>query len=276
MNKSLPQKGSIMTIDFPEALKDKALNAFAEYAGHYDSNDIKIQLKVDHTYRVASLCEQIGKAVGADPVFSWFLGLLHDIGRFEQLTRYGTFIDAKSVDHAELGADILFKEGVIENFIEPDRSDRCRLAETAIRLHNKLTLPDDLTEEQRLFCQVLRDADKCDIFRVLTEPPYDGRNQRIIEGASRGIVDPAGNAVMKCVFEHRCVPRTFVKSRFESLISQCCMVFELVYPVSRSIVRQQGYLDTLMNLPVENLVLEMQLSTLRKELEQAWQDAENR
>ena len=96
--------------------KKAAVEAFREYSALYDTDDIKIKLKVDHTYRVSDIASRIGMSVGADGDFSWFLGLLHDIGRFEQLTQYGTFKDADSVDHAELGADILFKDGLIESF----------------------------------------------------------------------------------------------------------------------------------------------------------------
>ena len=123
--------------------KQAALEAFREYASLYDTDDIKIKLKIDHTYRVADIAERIGDSVGADSDFSWFLGLLHDIGRFEQLTQYGTFKDADSVDHAELGADILFKDGLIHNFPNlsyTDGLENARIAETAIRLHNKLSL----------------------------------------------------------------------------------------------------------------------------------------
>ena len=125
--------------------KQAALEAFREYASLYDTDDIKIKLKIDHTYRVADIAERIGDSVGADSDFSWFLGLLHDIGRFEQLTQYGTFKDADSVDHAELGADMLFTDGLIESFpilsfsgshtSGKNGSDWKRIAETAIRLH---------------------------------------------------------------------------------------------------------------------------------------------
>ena len=133
--------------------KQSALEAFRDYTSLYDTDDIKIKLKIDHTYRVSGIAERIGAAVGADKEFCWFLGLLHDIGRFEQLTQYGTFIDRDSVDHAELGADILFSDGLIESF--PDaytmavtvedphtgNGDRMAIAEAAVRLHNKLALP---------------------------------------------------------------------------------------------------------------------------------------
>lgn len=35
-----------------------------------------------------------------------------------------------------------------------------------IRQHNKYRVKEDLTERQRMFCDILRDADKVDIFKV--------------------------------------------------------------------------------------------------------------
>ncbi len=259
--------------------KDRAVEAFKEYANLYDVKDIKIKLKIDHTYRVAEISSRIGAAVGADADFCWFLGLLHDIGRFEQLRLYGTFKDAESLDHAELGADILFHDGLIDNFPAEfftipgtvgGEQERKTIAETAIRLHNKLSLPDTLDEGTLLHCRVLRDADKCDIFRVLTEDPYDKRNERIVISSRSGTAAPARSDVMDCVMAHRCVPRTFERTEVESLISQCCMPFELEYPISRSIVAEQGYLEQLMNLPVEDEGMKAQLDTLRTEMKRAW------
>ena len=258
--------------------KEAAVEAFREYSALYDTDDIKIKLKIDHTYRVSDIASRIGTSVGADGDFSWFLGLLHDIGRFEQLTQYGTFKDADSVDHAELGADILFKDGLIENFPHPSLpgtaiEDARRIAETAIRLHNKLTLPDGLDEKTLLYCRILRDADKADIFRVLTEPPYDERNERIVNdsAATVGAVEAAREDVMNCVHEHRCVPRRSDFTHFEALISQCCMGFELEFPESVKIVREQGYLEKLMSLPIENATMRRQLETLRTEMHRAWE-----
>ena len=256
--------------------KKAAVEAFREYSALYDTDDIKIKLKIDHTYRVADIAEKIGASVDADSSFSWFLGLLHDIGRFEQLTQYGTFKDADSVDHAELGADILFKDGLIENFPHPSLpriavEDVGRIAETAIRLHNKLTLPEGLDEKTLLYCKILRDADKADIFRVLTEPPYDERNERIVSDSIFGAVEAAREDVMTCVTEHRCVPRRSDFTPFEALIGQCCMGFELEFSESVRIVREQGYLDQLMNLDVVDAELSGQLETLRTEMERAWE-----
>ena len=99
--------------------RNRVLQRFKEYTDAYDASDEKIALKIRHTYRVAGLCEQIArseKRSEEEQSLAWLLGMLHDVGRFEQLRRYDTFSDADSVDHAQLGADILFagnKSGAI-------------------------------------------------------------------------------------------------------------------------------------------------------------------
>ena len=76
--------------------RDKIVAEFAKYTSAYNPNDVKVKLKIDHTYRVATLCDTIAKSLQLskkDRDFAWLSGMLHDIGRFEQLRRYGTFQD---------------------------------------------------------------------------------------------------------------------------------------------------------------------------------------
>ncbi len=58
-----------------------------------------------------------------EAVLAQLIALLHDIGRFEQLRIYNTFRDIDSIDHAELGIKILFKDGIIRNFIKETKYD---------------------------------------------------------------------------------------------------------------------------------------------------------
>ena len=252
--------------------------AFNEYVSQYDLDNAMIRHKVEHTFRVAGNCEQIAVSLGMDcehADLAWFLGLLHDIGRFEQVRRYGTFIDSVSVDHAEFGADLLFRENLISRFPVETLPEGCPdLLETAIRLHNKLTLPGELDEYTRCFCDVIRDADKVDIFRVVSELPFE---QRI--GSSRALfqeADEAGSAVMDCVLQHRCVPRQIRKTPFEGHISHCCLAFELVFQKSRELVREQGFLDSMLaefdeeGNPLWNERERAQLRVVRNEIEDDW------
>ncbi|MBQ6721731.1 MAG: hypothetical protein IJQ88_06130, partial [Clostridia bacterium] len=79
-----------------------------------------------------------------------------------------------------------------------------------------------------------------------------------------------------CVLQHRCVPRDLRKTRFDVCISHCCMAFELVYPESRKIVREQGCLSRLITgrdadgKPLYSAKERGQMSIVRKEIEAAW------
>ncbi|MCR5000427.1 MAG: HD domain-containing protein [Lachnospiraceae bacterium] len=229
--------------------KKAADKAFLDYAAAFDASDIMIKTKIYHTMRVADNAERIASKEGLDrddTDLARFLGLLHDFGRFEQVKRYGTYSDIHSVDHAELGADILFKDQEIQRFIPAgfDPKDS-RLVETAIRAHNKLIIPEDTDDRTRLFCEILRDADKIDILRVVCEVPLKQR-------AGKGWDFPedkqeASGEVMEFVYAHRCIPRNLIGSAFELHISHICMVFELVFEESRRIAAGQGYLDKLLS-----------------------------
>lgn len=246
-------------------------NEFKAYTDSYDSRDPKIALKIEHTYRVADIAEEIARSIPEmdenEVDLCWLLGLLHDIGRFEQLKRYGTFLDSQSVDHAELGADILFKDGLIDRFwfgsvTDIDPEEELDIIEFAIRQHNKLSLPDSIPNVKRLFCDILRDSDKTDIFRVICETPYEVRMTRRAADTSL----PAREEVMRCVREHRCVPRLTNGTEFESRIAGCAMAFELVYPKSRELVVEQGFLKEMLSYEPHSLEQKQQMEELRREL----------
>ncbi len=229
--------------------RKKAEHIFRAYAAGYDAENPMIRLKIVHTFRVASLCGRIAGSLGItgeDADLAWFLGLLHDIGRFEQVRRYGTFFDRDSVDHAELGADILFREGLIGQFPrEGLPADWRELSETAVRMHNKLALPENMEERTRCFSEILRDADKVDIFRVVAEIPLEERlGKQRGEFALSGDVSPE---VMECVYAHRCVPRDRRRSRIDGVLSHGCMAFELVFDASRDIAEQEGFLARILS-----------------------------
>ena len=95
------------------------------------------------------------------------IGLLHDIGRFEQVRRYNTFVDKDSVNHGELGVKILFEDGLIRNFIEDNKYDE--LIKKSILNHNKNPKDIDVSNDRELLhTKIIRDSDKVDIVYFLT------------------------------------------------------------------------------------------------------------
>lgn len=229
--------------------RQKALAAFAEYAENYDVSDEKVKLKIDHTYRVCALCEQIAAQSGFDEnevETAWLTGLLHDVGRFEQLRQYGTFADAQSIDHAGFGADILFKEGKIRDYVEDDSEDE--LLEKAVRCHSAYRVPDHYTPREKKFAHLLRDADKIDILKVNIIVPleeiynvttYDLKHCKVTE------------EVMQAFDEEHAVLRSLKKTPVDNVVGHISLVYELVYPISCKIMYEQGYLDRLMDFQSE-------------------------
>ena len=128
-------------------------------------NKLGYDLKVIHTYKVVENSKTIATMMNLseeDIALAELIGLLHDIGRFEQVKRYGTFNDPKSVDHAKLGSSILFSEGKIKEFIV-DNSEY-DLIKSVIENHNEYRLPENISNRCKTFSNILRDADKIDIF----------------------------------------------------------------------------------------------------------------
>lgn len=239
-------------IDFEE-YRNHLRKQFADYTMNYDPSMTKIRLKIIHTYKVAEICDIIADSLNLseeDKIIAWTCGMLHDVGRFEQVKRYNTFVDSESVDHANFGADLLFTDNLYEQMVltnvTPDQKD---VIEKAIRAHSSFRIPETLTTRERLFANLLRDADKVDIFRVNFEFPLDeifNIDMSVLK--SSGVSDD----VKKAFDEHRCVIRHERKTPVDFLIAHICLVFELVYKKSVEITSERGYIYKLLDFQSDN------------------------
>ena len=143
----------------------------AYVAGYYgpDRNGPgPIHLKEVHTARTCKEITLIGHALKlakADLLLAETIALFHDVGRFPQWGRYGTFIDRDSEDHARLGLAELARFKVLN----PIAAEEAALIEEAIRHHNAKELPSHLAPRSLFFARLLRDADKLDIWRLVIE-----------------------------------------------------------------------------------------------------------
>lgn len=145
-----------------------AKEIFNEYVSNYDLKNEKIALKVAHIFRVSKLSKKIATSLNLpeeDIKLAELIGLLHDIGRFEQVRKYNTFIDKISINHGEYGAKVLFDDNLIEKFNIDEKY--YKIIKTAILNHNRSEIEDNLTEQELLHSKIIRDADKLDIFYVL-------------------------------------------------------------------------------------------------------------
>ena len=95
------------------------IEVFNEYVNNYDIENPKIKLKYDHSIRVMELSLKYAKKLNfsqEDINLAYMIGLLHDIGRFEQAKRFDNFVELETIDHADLGCKILFEENLIKKF----------------------------------------------------------------------------------------------------------------------------------------------------------------
>ncbi len=277
----------VESINKPVINRKNVINAFAEYVRNYDPSDEKIKLKIDHTYRVAGLCQRIAESLGLsepDVDIAWLLGMLHDIGRFEQIRRFGTFNDAQSVDHAEFGADLLFKEGLIRKFAE-GYYEECELAEPenqedeqiiknnehhnkdtgllemAIRQHNKYRVKEDLTERQRMFCDILRDADKVDIFKVNADIPMEIIYDVTTEELKNGVIT---KEVLESFYKKETVLKSVRRSAVDHIVGHISLLFELVYKESYRQAKEQGYVYKLLDFKSDVPEVNAEFDDMRK------------
>lgn len=251
--------------------RKKAERVFADYVENYNSRDEKVRLKIEHTYRVAELCERIAKSAGCPETevdFAWLTGLLHDVGRFEQLKNFETFNDAQSIDHAAYGADILFREGRIRDYIEDCKKDE--LIENVVRYHNVYRLPEEFDNVTKKFCHILRDADKVDILKVNVDFPL----QEIYNVTTKELREAAvSEAVMESFKEEHATLRSLKKTAVDNVVGHISLIFELVYPESLRIVKEQGYLEKLLSFETENQRTKEQFREVREIVERYLENA---
>ncbi len=235
--------------------RDRARAAFKSYTDAYDAANPRIALKIEHTYHVAEACDAVAREQGwssEDIDLAWLCGLLHDMGRFEQLRRWDTFKDAESMSHAALGIEVLFGENPadapattnIRDFIETGAHDE--LIRASIAYHSDFRLPAQLDERTRCFCDIVRDGDKIDIMRTIADSTVD----TILKVDEDAFLASRFSVPTLAAFdEHRCVARDERNEPADYLVGLICFMFELVYPASRALAREQGDIYRLLDAP---------------------------
>lgn len=243
----------------------RAREAFDSYVAAYDATNPRIALKVEHTLRVAELCERIAREAGFTPAgidLAWLCGLLHDIGRFEQLRRWDTFSDAASTSHAALGVEVLFGNegdtgvadddgsaagtiGIIHRFIDPN-DELEEVIRAAVGFHSDYRLPEDLNVRTHAICDVVRDADKLDILRVASTDTVETVLNATEDEFLASAVSPA---IEDAFFEHRTAHYSERVTPVDYLVNLACFAFELVYPASLEIADEQEYIYRALERP---------------------------
>lgn len=235
----------------------KAKEEFIKYTQNYDLKDSHINGKQTHSIRVMEISKQIAEGLKLQEEeikLAKLIGLLHDIARFEQYTRYGTFKDALSIDHGNLGVEILNKD--IRKYINTNKCDE--IIKIAIKNHNKYKIQEGLTKEQELFAKIVRDADKIDILYESIDIFWKGKEDEIEK-----------SEISKDVFlqfkNKKQIQRENKQTAIDNVVSVIAFIFDINFKSSFEIIKNNDYINKVIDrYNIKNKKTKEELEEIRK------------
>ena len=217
----------------------KAKEEFIKYTEKYDLQIERIKGKQTHSLRVMEISKKIAEKLGLsqeEVEVATLIGLLHDIARFEQFTRYGTYKDIESFDHGDFGAEILKKD--LRKYIDTDKYDEIIIK--AVKNHNKFAIKEGLTEEELLQAQIIRDADKIDIFYQSVEKFWEGKEDEVENSIiSETVIQQIANCSQ--------TKRQIEESPIDNVMRVIAFIFDINFKASFQILKQEDYINKILN-----------------------------
>lgn len=211
---------------------EKAIEEFKKYTDKYDKTIMEISLKYNHSFAVMDLMGELAFRLDLDKEkieVARVIGLLHDIGRFEQFTKYGVLNDSMS-DHADESIIYLFDCGHIRDFIDEDKYDD--IIKTAIKYHNKLEMPDNLEGDNLLFTKMIRDMDKVDIYKQLAV------HFNYVFNA-----DEVTSEILESFKNEKCIPNELTKNQSTKIIKVLSFIYDINFNESFDILVSSDNFD---------------------------------
>ncbi len=207
-----------------------------------------LQLKLDHSFRVAENASGIAADLGwapEDAQAAEAIGILHDVGRFSQLHKFKTLSDRHSLNHAEHSCEVVEQHGVLAELA----TERRRQILDAIRHHNRIAIPVDLPASSVPFARLIRDADKLDIFRIFHDAVVTGsiaeHPEMLVGMRSDGAPNPE---VVGLIRQRRQCPFSMVKTLTDFKLLQLSWVYEVHYPTTLARIAERRVLENLAEL----------------------------
>lgn len=215
-------------------MKKKSEEMFDKYIENYDMNTKEIRYKYYHSYRVEKLMGTLSDSLNLNPKekeIAELIGLLHDIGRFEQIKKYGRCSDvATKCDHADESCIYLFDENHIRDFIVENDYDE--IIKDSVKNHNKFQIDKKVKGKNLFFAKMIRDMDKVDIYRVISEEYKHTFDKEEI----------SSNVILS--FKNKkTVDNIDRKTETDGIISQLAFVFDINFKESFRILKDTKYLD---------------------------------
>lgn len=228
------------------------------YTGWNKGQSGKVELKRQHCLRVSELSGKIAASLRLEVeevALARIIGLLHDLGRFPQLLKYNTYDDSISGDHAAMAIDEMEHASLLQG-IDPEFA---HLIKVAVYQHNKQELPENLSHREKLFCNILRDADKLDNLDEITS---HGAYTSTIDHLAPHWNLPRGKGISEqvatAVKSGKSVTREDLRTYDDFKVMQLSWVYDLNFKASFRILTHGRYVDKIYgSLPKRDVVFDI-------------------
>lgn len=214
---------------------------------NFDINDDKIKHKLQHTFYVVDNAEYLAKKLSLSTEeieLAKLIALFHDFGRFYEARDCKSFReDLNKMDHAALGAKLLFNDNQIKKFIDNRKYDS--IMKKAIENHSKYTLDvTNMTKDEILHCKIIRDADKLDSFRAkIVSDIYTMANITRQDIEYSTVSDNIYNDFMK----EKTILSKNRKTGLDIWVSYIAFIFGFYFNESIEVVRNKNYINILVD-----------------------------
>ena len=228
---------------------DEAKLKFKEFLNQYKNDEDKagFNLKVVHTYHVSEAAKKIALELNLndeDVKLAELIGLLHDIGRFEEL-KVTSSLDNTKFNHGMYGSKILFQDGLIRNFIKDSEYDR--IIQKAVENHNRLFIEDGLNDRELLHVKIIRDADKLDNYRVKREEKIENIFPGQVNSEEEIENSKISDKVYNQILEKRLID---INDRVYPLDYWLCIlafVFDMNFPATLKMMKEQNNINAVID-----------------------------
>ncbi len=233
-----------MTSDSVTNLK-KWLKTYADTFIQRATDPAPYLLKKAHTFRVCREIVDLGRDLALSPkdlLLAEAAACLHDVGRFRQMEKYGTFVDDLSEDHARLGLQVINEKKLLDEF----SVEQSHILRSAVAFHNAAKIPDGQNDKALLFIKLLRDADKLDIWRVVTAD-YKLSDAATPDFVRLGLKDDGlySPQALQAIKEKRLINKSVITRLNDFKLMQISWVFDINFTPALQKVRDRGYIPAI-------------------------------
>lgn len=245
---------------------EKAKKEFLKFTEKYNLENEDLKRKQLHSLRVMERSKELAEKLELDEEkkeIAQLIGLLHDIGRFEQYSRNEIHLNEMLLDHSKLGIEILLKDNYIKNYIDDEYYIAIILK--AIKNHNKYKIEDDLNKEELLFTKIIRDADKLDIL-------YEGVNIYWKTEREKKSIE---NSLINIKVEQQVSAEIQVKKMgnerndtVDGVLILLSFIFDINFKETLKIIYDENFIDDILKrFDFKNEVTKEKISKIRKMLQ---------